>query len=236
MNSLNWCLSGPLSRRTEDSEGPGVPFEVFELENLARVKPAAKGRSKARTSGRVKPAPAKTKGKPVKKTAKRKAERAAKPKKPKVSAKTRKASAKSAKKSTPKTAGRKPAGSSKRATAVKRTVGKPKRKASSAVLTRPKKAKPRSKTPPRAEVVERKRRKARTYSSRSKLSSFVLGDLVVFRRVRDWNDASRFLELRGTVITKGRDPETGVNYIEVTFEVPSTTGNTFKEIRRFFVK
>jgi hypothetical protein len=89
----------------------------------------------------------------------------------------------------------------------------------------------------RTETVERKRRKARTYSNRSKLSSFVLGDLVVFRRVRDWSDASgRFLELRGTVVKKGRDPETGVNYIEVTFEVPSPTGSSLKEIRRFFVK
>jgi hypothetical protein len=74
------------------------------------------------------------------------------------------------------------------------------------------------------------------YSDRSKLASFVLGDVVVFRRVRDWNDQSRFFQLTGRVIAKGHDPDIGVNYIEVAFEVETSLGETRIERRRFFVK
>jgi hypothetical protein len=74
------------------------------------------------------------------------------------------------------------------------------------------------------------------YSSRSRLSSFVVGDQVIFHRIRDWNDRDSLIEMRGVVVGKGRDPEIGVNFIEVRFEVESFSGVKSTEIRRFTVK
>jgi hypothetical protein len=87
-----------------------------------------------------------------------------------------------------------------------------------------------------ARLAEKVKRRARTYSNRSKLSSFLLGDMVVFRRVRDWNNHTGFIELKGTVVGKGHDPELGLNFIEVLFDVDSPSGSPVKEKRRFFVK
>lgn len=88
-----------------------------------------------------------------------------------------------------------------------------------------------------AAIAEKSRRRPRTYSSRSKLSSFLVGDMVVFRRARDWSTShSDFIELKGTVVGKGHDAQNGVNYIEVSFECESPSGVPATEIRRFFVK
>lgn len=84
--------------------------------------------------------------------------------------------------------------------------------------------------------VVKKRRKTRTYSNRSKLSNFIVGDVVEFRRVRDWNNQSHFFTIRGTVVGKGKDPQNGVNFIEVKFETQTPSGTTTTEIRRFMVK
>ena len=80
------------------------------------------------------------------------------------------------------------------------------------------------------------RRKPRIYSSRSSLNSFKIGDEVIFRAVRDWNDASKLVQMRGLLIAMGTDPENDVNYIEVQFEIEVPTGRIDKQVRRFTVK
>ncbi|HEX9745844.1 MAG TPA: hypothetical protein VGB30_10505 [bacterium] len=80
------------------------------------------------------------------------------------------------------------------------------------------------------------RRKPRVYSSRSSLESFFIGDQVIFRAVRDWNDQHKLVRMRGIVVTKGMDSTSGMNFIEVEFEVESMTGEMVKQTRRFFVK
>ena len=71
---------------------------------------------------------------------------------------------------------------------------------------------------------------------RSRLSSFKLGDEVIFKRVRDWNDSSKLVEMRGTVIALGCDPEIDVNYIEVQIEIENYPGKITRQVRRFTVK
>jgi hypothetical protein len=89
---------------------------------------------------------------------------------------------------------------------------------------------------PEVLIPDSKRRRARNYSIRSRLSSFQLGDEVIFERVRDWNDSSRLVEMRGTIIAIGSDPEIDVNYIEVQFELEPFPGKVSRQIRRFTVK
>jgi len=109
--------------------------------------------------------------------------------------------------------------------------------------THPKKAaagnkhdKAANKKTPEIPVPDPKRRRARNYSVRSRLSSFQLGDEVIFERVRDWNDNSRLVEMRGIIIAIGSDPEIDVNYIEVQFEQETFPGKVSRETRRFTVK
>lgn len=83
---------------------------------------------------------------------------------------------------------------------------------------------------------EGKRRRARLYSVRSRLSSYQLGDDVIFKKVRDWNDHSKTVEMRGTVIALGSDPNISVNYIEVQFEIKNHPGRVTMQVRRFTVK
>lgn len=80
-----------------------------------------------------------------------------------------------------------------------------------------------------------KRRKARIYSGRSQLKDFLIGDTVIFRKFRDWNDITKLIEMRGKVIRKGRDSESELGFIEVEFEVQTPAGMTIQH-RRFFVK
>lgn len=81
-----------------------------------------------------------------------------------------------------------------------------------------------------------KRRRARLYTVRSRLSSYQLGDEVIFKKVRDWNDHSKTVEMRGTVIALGCDPSISVNYIEVQFETENHRGKVTMQVRRFTVK
>lgn len=83
---------------------------------------------------------------------------------------------------------------------------------------------------------EFKRRRARLYSVRSRLSSYQLGDDVIFKKVRDWNNHSKTIEMRGTVIALGCDPNISVNYIEVQFEIENHPGTVTMQVRRFTVK
>ena len=112
------------------------------------------------------------------------------------------------------------------------TITKKPQKASSKVVAEKRRVTKKKAAPDKSE----KRRKTKVYSSRSTLDSFALGDLVTFKHLRDWNDASRFVEMTGIVVAKGFDPNSGINYIEVSFETTSIAGKPVREIRRFHVK
>lgn len=131
----------------------------------------------------------------------------------------------------------------KRATAAKikpkqeKTIKKTTRKLpAKKTSTRQKTVKPVTKKKAKASITESKRRRARNYTVRSRLSSFKLGDDVIFKRVRDWNDSSKLVEMRGTVIALGSDPEIDVNYIEIQFEIENYPGKITRQVRRFTVK
>lgn len=93
-----------------------------------------------------------------------------------------------------------------------------------------------TKTAPKKITKTSKKRKPRIYSNRSRLSSFHIGDEVVFRKFRDWNNDSRIVEMKGVIVTKGKDRVSELNFIEVEFELVSLTGSINRQVRRFFVK
>jgi len=183
-------------------------------------KKAAPARKKAtgRKAAPKRAAPKKTVKKIAKKTARKTAKKTVKQAGARKTSAPKKATKKTAKKAVPqKTAKKAP---------VKNKIEK------KATTARKKSASRRAK----AQVIPLVRRKPRIYSPRSTLNSFMIGDDVIFRQVRDWNDASKLVEMRGTVIGIGMDPDNRVNYIEVQFEVQSLSGELNKQVRRFAVK
>ncbi len=188
---------------------------------LPTRKPARKPKAKRATQKKT------AKRKPTPTKAKR-AKKAAKPAKPrkksaaKVTARKATARKTRAKPVTPKKRKAKSATAKK---ATKRAARKP-----SAAKRK------RAKKPVAAKKKPTKRRRARPYSILSRYSTFQRGDTVIFERVRDWNLQTEFIEMRGTVISKGRNPDSGLNYIEVEFEVETPGGGTIKQVRRFTVK
>jgi hypothetical protein len=110
-------------------------------------------------------------------------------------------------------------------------------KATTEVKKEPKKEPRKKEEPKLGKCPSGAKRRVRYYSSKTaRLTDFCMGDEVIFRRVRDWNDETQFLELRGKVVGGGHDPAIGVNYIEVTFEFQRTNDVPIIDTRRFFVK
>jgi len=227
MINLAWRLHRPFRCRGEHpSRTLSDPVGVWGL-FAAMMRDAAMRAARPKTAGSA--------GKKKSAAKPRKPARAPKPTRKRPVVAPRKTSKKS----------KKPA-AAKKVASKRKATGKPaKRSSKGKPAARRIKAKPRPSSkavsPSRRsrkapKVIEKKRRKPRMYSDRSKLASFVLGDVVVFRRVRDWNDRSRFFQLTGRVIAKGHDPDIGVNYIEVAFEVETPPGEIKIERRRFFVK
>ncbi len=204
---------------------------------LKSKRKAATGKSKAK---RVAPKTRKTKPKPKPK-AKKSTSKAGKKKAVKKSVK-KKVVKKAAKKKVVKKKVVKKAATKKvvkKKTAKKKTAARRstvKKSATKAATKKKKTTRTGKKTKSQKKPTSAKRRKPRIYSNRSTLSSFVIGDEVIFKSVRNWYDARNLIEMRGTVISIGCDPENNVNYIEVQFEVKSIPGKITKQIRRFAVK
>jgi len=221
MYDLRKCLPGLLKKKgtgskKHDKKKSGVASLLSGLPSrMARKVASGKGSVKAKSKGGAK-----------KKASKSSAKRAT----PKKTA-TKKTAAKKAttkkKKTTVKSSGTKPKTARKKANTKKKATTK-KNPAAKKTTSR-KKSGTTAKTPP-------KKRRARKYSINSRLSTYIIGDDVIFEQVRDWNDSTNMLELRGTVIGLGHDPDNEVNFIEVLFEIETLPGRINKQVRRFTVK
>ena len=143
-------------------------------------------------------------------------------------------------KKTGKTKSKKKKTTTKKAKSTRKSITAQKTTRKTAIKTKAAKSKKTKKNTKKklkaAKGQEGKRRRARLYTVRSRLSSYQLGDDVIFKKVRDWNDNSKTVEMRGTVIALGSDPNISVNYIEVQFETENHPGKVTMQVRRFTVK
>jgi hypothetical protein len=264
MNGLDWRLHRPFTSGRICPSRPAIPVgcgiyidesTLWDLAMPESERAQVKGKkSKSRKSAiepkRAKKAapkksvPKKAKVSPaVKKTVKKaKPKPAAKPKAKPAVKKSKPPAKPAVSKKAPKKAPSKPVKKiekkAQKTTVTKKVAREPKKKKGDAKVAPPSKSVLKSmQMELERRVPEGKRRKPRMYSSRSKLSSFLLGDMVVFRRIRDWSNEDQFLKMIGKVIAKGHDPDIGVNYIEVAFDdFQGQSEEQKNKTRRFYVK